>query len=216
MLRVLEHHHLPAEIKTLITDYFDNYAISVGSDDYSAEPMIVGKGVLQGDCVSPLLFNMIVNTLIKSSDHKKICCMGYSSTKTLLPRHWFQFADDSAITSSTEKDNKLLLNVFNKWCNWAGLIICVDKCSTFGIKKNGNSSTQSKPYLKVNNEVIPTVKLNETITYLRKTFSFTMSVDKVKSELTFYRPMFPSYRNQSFDLRRKSTDWFLDDGNIGR
>ena len=34
--------------------------------------------------------------------------------------------------------------------------------------------------------------------------------------LTLYRPMFPSYRNQSVDLRCKSTDWFLYDGNIGR
>ena len=28
--------------------------------------------------------------------------------------------------------------------------------------------------------------------------------------------MFPSYRNQSVDLRTKSTDWFLHDRNIGR
>ena len=109
--------------------------------------------------------------------------MGYSSAKTLLPCHWFQFADDSAITTSTEKNKQLLLNVFNKWCNRAGLIICVDKCFTFGIKKNGNLSTQFKLYLKENNEVIPPVKLNETFTYLGKTFSYTMSVDKVKSEL---------------------------------
>ena len=34
--------------------------------------------------------------------------------------------------------------------------------------------------------------------------------------LTIYRPMFPSYRSQSVDLRCKSTDWFLYDGNIGR
>ena len=34
--------------------------------------------------------------------------------------------------------------------------------------------------------------------------------------LTLYRPMFPSYRNQSLDLRWKSTDWFLYDGSIGR
>ena len=30
------------------------------------------------------------------------------------------------------------------------------------------------------------------------------------------RPMFPSYRNQSFDLLCKSTDWFLYDERIGR
>ena len=58
-----------------------------------------------------------------------------------------------------------------------------NKCSTFGIKKNGNSSTQFKQYLKVNNEVIPPVKLNETFTYFGKTFLHTMSVEKVKTEL---------------------------------
>ena len=105
MLKVLEYHHLPAEIKTLITDYYDNYAISVGTDDSSTEPMIVGKGVLQRDCLSQLLFNMIFNTFIKSIDHEKVRCIGYSSAKTLLPCHWFQFADHSATTISTEKAN---------------------------------------------------------------------------------------------------------------
>ena len=33
--------------------------------------------------------------------------------------------------------------------------------------------------------------------------------------LILNRSMFPSYRNQSVDLQRKSTDWFLYDGNIG-
>ena len=33
--------------------------------------------------------------------------------------------------------------------------------------------------------------------------------------LTLYRPVFRSYRNQSVDLRCKSTDWFLYDENIG-
>ena len=57
------------------------------------------------------------------------------------------------------------------------------KCSTFGIKKNGNSSTQPQLYLKINNKVIPAVKLNETFTHLGKTFSYTISVDRVKSIL---------------------------------
>ena len=100
MLKVLEYHHLPAEIKTLIIDCYDNYAMSVATDDYSNEPMIVGKGVLHVDCLRPLLFNMIVKTLKKSTDHEKIRCVGYSSAKTLLLRHWFQFADHSAINCS--------------------------------------------------------------------------------------------------------------------
>ena len=77
--------------------------------------MIIDKGVLH--CLSPLLLNMIFNTLIKTIDHEKVRCMGYSSSKILLPRRWFQFTIDLAITTSIEKDNQLLLNVYNKWCN---------------------------------------------------------------------------------------------------
>ena len=33
------------------------------------------------------------------------------------------------------------------------------------------------------------------------------------STLTQYVPVFPSYRNQSIDLLRKSIDWFLYEGN---
>ena len=61
--------------------------------------------------------------------------MSYNSSKNLLPRHQFQFADDLATTSSTEYDNQLLLNVFNKCCTWAGLNVYVDKYLTFGINK---------------------------------------------------------------------------------
>ena len=84
MPKVLGYHHLLAQIKRLITDYYDNYTIFFGTDNCSTEPVIVGKVVLPGHCLSPLLFNMIVNALIKSIDHEKVCCMGYSSSKTLL------------------------------------------------------------------------------------------------------------------------------------
>ena len=130
--------------------------------NYSTEPMMVGKGVLQGDCLSPLILSM-----------------GYSYSKTLLPHQWFQFGNVLAITAPIEKDNHILLNVFTKCCNWAGLIISREKCSTFGFKKNDNSSI----HLKVNNEVTAPIRLNETFTYLGETFSYIMSVEKVKSEL---------------------------------
>ena len=55
------------------------------------------------------------------------------------------------------------------------------KC--FRIKKNGKQSSQFKPYLKVNNEIIPAVKLNDSFVYLGKEFSFDMSNENVKNDL---------------------------------
>ena len=37
----------------------------------------------------------------------------------------------------------------------------------------------------------------------------------MNKKLTSSMPMFPTYRNQSFDLQCKSIGWFLYEGNIG-
>ena len=131
---------------------------------------------------SPLLFNLVVNTLIKTIDQDRVRCMGYTFFNMLIPRHWFQFADDSAIAGSTE-DYQLLLNIFTKWRNWAGLIIRVDKFTTFGIKKNGSSACQFRPYMINSNEMIPPIETGELFIYLGKSFSFDMSTEHVTNEL---------------------------------
>ena len=53
------------------------------------------------------------------------------------------------------------------------------KC--FGIKKNCKQSSQFKPYLKVNNEMIPAIKLNDSLVYLGKELNFNISNENVKN-----------------------------------
>ena len=137
--------------------------------------MIAGKGVLQVDCLSPLLFNLVVNTLVKTVDQDRVRCMGYTFSNMLIPRHWFQFADDSTIATSTEEDCQLLLKVFTKWCNWAALIIRVDKCTTFGITKIGSSACHFRPYMIIG-------EIGDSFIYLGKSFSFDMSTEHEKNE----------------------------------
>ena len=171
-------------MKLLITDYYKNYTVTIGTDTYIADPLIVGKGVLQEDCLTPLLFNTVINTLIKTTDEERIRYMGYNFCNLLSPRNWFQFADDLALVTSTEQDSQLLRNLFTKWCKWTNLIVRVDKCKTFGIKKNDTLSTQLKPYVRVNNELIPPVKMGDNFIYLDKSFSFDMNnIDDIKAEL---------------------------------
>ena len=93
--------------------------------------------------------------------------MGYSYTNALSPRHWFQFADNTALEAAAEEDSQALLNAFTKWCQWTNLH---SKCKYFSIKKNGKQSTQFRPYLKLNNEMIPVVKLNDSVVYIEKKF----------------------------------------------
>ena len=108
-------------MSTIVRSLYDGFKISVAGDGYITNPIRVDRGVLQGDSLSPLLFNMCVNTLINTIEDKRIKCMGYIAEKILSPCHWFQFADDTAIVTALEEDNQRLLNLFTKWSSWADL-----------------------------------------------------------------------------------------------
>ena len=109
---ILKSHHLSDEVISLVEDLYTDYTTSIATKRYLTEPVPVERGVLQGDCLSPLLFNLCVNMLINMIKDEKISCLGYVS---LNPCHWFQFADDTALISAHEEDKQLLTNVVSKW-----------------------------------------------------------------------------------------------------
>jgi hypothetical protein len=101
----------------------------------------------------------------------------------LNPIHWFQFADDAAVITGQESENQHLLNRFAIWCQWADMIVRVDKCSTFGIKKAITKSVQYLPKLLINNAVIPAIELGKSFCYLGRYFDYEMTNNEHKLEL---------------------------------
>ena len=180
---VLDYHHIPDHVKLVIKSLYTNFQTSIVTSEFQTPFISVGRGVLQGDCLSPLLFNMCFNTFIQHIKAEKYRQFGFSC-KLLNPIHWFQFADDAAVITSQESENQHLLNRFSIWCQWSNMIIRVDKCSTFGIRKAITKSVQYLPKLLINNQLIPTINIGESFQYLGRFFDFNMSNDKHKSELT--------------------------------
>ena len=184
---VLIHHHVPSSIQTLLSSLYDNFETSVTTDNVITPAIPVGRGVLQGDCLSPLLFNMCFNTFIQVIRQEKYKQLGFSShgatDRLFNPIHWFQFADDAAVVTTDERENQLLLNCFTKWCQWAKMIIRVDKCVTFGIKKFSSRSLQFQPKLFINTELLPVVNSGESFRYLGRYFNFEMDNENHKVHL---------------------------------
>ena len=77
IMKILDYHHIPPSIKRIIYEYYDDYAISMGTKDFITNPIIVHKWVLQGDWLSPLLFKMCFNSLLKCIDEERIKSIGY-------------------------------------------------------------------------------------------------------------------------------------------
>ena len=179
---VLDYHHIPEHVKLIIKSLYTDFKTSIITSEFRTPFIPVRRGVLQGGCLSPLLFNMCFNTFIQHIKTDKYRPFGFS-LQFLNPVHWFQFADDAAVISSQESENQHLLNRFSIWCQWSNMIIRVDKCSTFGIKKALTKSIQYLPKLLINKQLIPKINNGEAFQYLGRYFSFNMSDEQHKSEL---------------------------------
>ena len=132
---VLDYHHIQDHIKLIINNLYTDFKTSIITSSFQTPFIPVGRGVLQGDCLSPLLFNMCFNTFIQHIKVEKYRQFGFSY-KFINPIHWFQFA----VITSQESGNQHLLNRFSVWCQWSNMFIRVEKCSTFGIKKAATKS----------------------------------------------------------------------------
>ena len=96
---------------------------------------------------------------IRQERYKQLDLSAYDILDCLFkPVHWFQFADDTAVVTTNERQNQLFLSCLAKWCHWSNMVIRVDKCVIFGINKFSSRSLQYEPKLFFNNKTVPTVK----------------------------------------------------------
>ena len=93
------------------------------------------------------------------------------------------FNSQCAVISGLESENQVCLNLFSRCCSWTDMIITVDNCHSFGMKKSGTSSKQFQPKLFVNNELIPPVKQDELFTCLGRHFDYKMTNNQHKDDL---------------------------------
>ena len=102
---VLGYHHVPEFMRNIVKDLYTNFHITISTSSFKTAFIPVDRGVLQGDCLSPLLFNMCFNTFIQYVKTEQFTTLGYRINSAIGPRHWFQFADDASVVTSTENDN---------------------------------------------------------------------------------------------------------------
>ena len=74
---VLGYHHIPDHIQLIIKSLYTNFKTSVITSKFNNPFIQVGRGVLQGDSLSPLLFNLCFNTFIQHIKSEKYQQFGF-------------------------------------------------------------------------------------------------------------------------------------------
>ena len=107
---VLQFHHIPRQMQNIIRELYGGFSKPTATKTFVTSPLQVEKGVLQGDCISPLLFNMLFNTFIQTlTKSKEFDRLNNRYNNIIQPRNWFQFADNAAAVTSSEYENQILL-----------------------------------------------------------------------------------------------------------
>ena len=89
-------------------------------------PLIgIRRGTLQGDPLSPLLFDLVIEPLIRwlTASQK-----GYAITSCGLRLASKWYADDGTLVTNSIDDMITLLNIVEQFSNWFGIRLDVGKC----------------------------------------------------------------------------------------
>ena len=181
----LKYHHVPIEITSLIQNIYSDSKVSIAVDKCNTKFIPVDRGVLQGDPSSLLLFNMCFNPLMRTLSQTKFEHLGYMWGPNVDPysKSWLQFADDTAIIANDVNSAQTLVNLNVAWGKWAGMSLRIDKCISFGMRKQEGLYQQYLPNLTIDNTKIPALDLGASFTYLGKIFNFKMDNAEVKTQL---------------------------------
>ena len=166
----LEHYHLPQAFRTLIRNIYHGLSAIVSTKKWSTTPFPLKIGVFQGDPMSVIIFNLVINLLVEFITeyyHQ----LGYHFAGSHHILSLLQYADDSCLVANSEENCQLMCKATEKWLRWAKMSVKVPKCRILALRRGKLVHT---PSIILDGSEIPSVDDN-SIKFLGLPISNTMN-----------------------------------------
>ena len=117
----------PEEVVSILMDIYQGSTYTVQTEEGATAAIPQERGVKQGCPISPLIFNLAIEGLIRGIQSS--AARGYSFGEALEVK-CLAYADDLAIAASREEDVRMMLTRLEEFSRWANVDFNVAKCAS--------------------------------------------------------------------------------------
>jgi hypothetical protein len=160
----------PEDAVTLIGNIYSNSnTIFTGEYFGKTKPIPIQRGTIQGDTLSPYLFLIFLEPLLRWLQRGK---NGYTFGTSKLIISSAAYADDLAAITNNLQSIQTQLNKLEKYCDWAGMYLGVPKCTITGCPNKSKLKPETlkakiqAQNINYKNQTIPILHQNEPYVYL--------------------------------------------------
>ena len=131
ILSMLRQHGVHNHLVDVVQEAYSGCTTTITTSSGETRAVAMDSGVKQGDPLSPMTFNLVIEILIRSAERlalqhgyilhgHKLCCLAY--------------ADDLVLIGKSRANIQALLDIIGEAASWLGLDFNAAKCATLSIR----------------------------------------------------------------------------------
>lgn len=198
LARCLRRLGVPEPLVEYVRHMYDNTSTVLKVNGRKTAPIVCGRGVRQGDPLSAILFNCVIDEVIAGLSKS----IGFELSENLAVR-CLAFADDLVLVASSADGLRDLMTHVTEGLREGGLLINPAKCATLRIDIDGKAKRwiiNPSSFLRLEGKEIKSLSIVETYKYLglqagpnglRKAYG---SFLREKLEMLTHAPLKPQQR----------------------
>ena len=139
-----------AQFCNILQSLYSGLLGTIISSSWSTPTIPLEVGVYQGDPLSVVIFNTVINTLVDTLQTRPDLGFSVSNSHQV---NLLQYADDTCITANSPAACQHLLAMVDSWLQWSGMQAKVPKCHCLALQSSTGKLLD--PHLSIQNQTIP-------------------------------------------------------------